>query len=91
MLALAREQAGDHEPHLPGIAELVARRTELDAPMTEVMQSLIHMHLNRVLGPRQIEQEVVIYDYLRRFCRSEVARDRRVLSVLGPDTEDDAV
>jgi thiopeptide-type bacteriocin biosynthesis protein len=59
------------------IMELARLDHALELPVTDIVSSLMHMHLNRVLGVSQMVQEVVIYDYLRRHYRSEVARLRR--------------
>jgi thiopeptide-type bacteriocin biosynthesis protein len=58
------------------IIELSRLNGILEIPLIEVVSSLMHMHLNRVLGVSQRGQEVVIYDYLRRHYRSEAAKAR---------------
>lgn len=73
IVAMSRTQLSSHARY-ESVAELSQRRKELQAPLVHVMSSLIHMHLNRVLGVRQSDQEVVVYDYLQRYYRSEIAR-----------------
>jgi thiopeptide-type bacteriocin biosynthesis protein len=69
----------------PGFQVLEARADRLREPARElaarlgprtadVGRSLIHMHLNRMLHASQRAQELVIYDLLRRHCRSAQAR-----------------
>lgn len=41
------------------------------------MSSLIHMHVNRILGWAIPQQELLIYDFLVRHYRSGIARSRR--------------
>ena len=54
--------------------ELPRLNSALDLSVTDIVSSLMHMHLNRVLGVSQMTQEIVIYDYLRRHYRSEAAK-----------------
>jgi lantibiotic biosynthesis protein len=49
-------------------------RTELSCPVEQIIHSLIHMFLNRVLRSSQRLQEMVIYEFLTRLYDSEVAR-----------------
>lgn len=42
--------------------------------LDEIMQSLIHMTMNRIFVAQQRKHEVVLYGFLERYYRSEVAR-----------------
>jgi lantibiotic biosynthesis protein len=54
-----------------------ARDERLDASITELAGSLLHMHACRLLRSMQREQELVLYDFLARLYESEGARARR--------------
>lgn len=58
-----------------GLAAL-ERRGGLSLPLSEVISSFLHMHVNRALrlGPRR--QELMLYDFLARFYESQTARGR---------------
>jgi thiopeptide-type bacteriocin biosynthesis protein len=58
------------------IMKLAQLNGALDLSVADIVSSLMHMHLNRVLGVSQMPQEIVIYDYLRRHYRSESAKSR---------------
>lgn len=62
----------------PIVAEL--HRLEAAGQLTrsrmELADSLIHMHINRLLRSAQRTQEMVIYDFLARIYRSRAARAR---------------
>jgi thiopeptide-type bacteriocin biosynthesis protein len=47
---------------------------KLDVPNVEILSSLLHMHVNRLLPSQQRTQELVLYDLLTRHYRSEIAR-----------------
>jgi len=49
-------------------------RTDLSCPLEEIVHSLIHMFLNRVLRSSQRLQEMVTYEFLARLYDSEAAR-----------------
>ena len=55
----------------------LAHAGQLTVPMTQLSQSLIHMHVNRMLRGEHRRQEAVIYDLLARIYRSREARHRR--------------
>jgi thiopeptide-type bacteriocin biosynthesis protein len=60
------------------VAALVAlaRSGDLTVSLTELIASLVHMHLNRLLRGAAKAHETVLYDYLRRVYQSRIARGR---------------
>jgi thiopeptide-type bacteriocin biosynthesis protein len=60
----------------PLIAELRRLRQtgELSVSLTGLVQSYVHMHLNRLLRSAANHHEVVIYDFLSRFYDARLAR-----------------
>jgi len=46
----------------------------LSIPFTELAPSYLHMHANRMLRSAARAQELVLYDFLLRACRSKMAR-----------------
>ncbi len=63
-------------------ADLVAEFRRLDAegllvtPLSEIVQSLVHMTLNRVFLVNPREHELVVYDFLRRHLLAEQAKQK---------------
>jgi thiopeptide-type bacteriocin biosynthesis protein len=55
----------------------LAHTGQLTTSMSQLSQSLIHMHVNRMLRGEHRRQEAVIYDLLARVYRSREARQRR--------------
>lgn len=68
--------AARNEQLKPITAELLAveARAGLTTSLEALLESHIHMHLNRVLRSAQRAQEMVIYDFLARLYRSSQAR-----------------
>ena len=62
----------------PIVAELREREQagELTSPIEEMAWSYVHMHANRLLRSVARAQELVIYDFLKRYYDSLVARAR---------------
>ena len=58
--------------HLLGLAD--AGRLEVSIP--RLAQSLVHLHVNRILRSEARAQELVLYDFLCRLYRSQAARER---------------
>jgi thiopeptide-type bacteriocin biosynthesis protein len=60
-------------------AELLAleRRGRLQMPMQAILQSVIHMFVNRLSRSAGPEHELVVYDYLVQLYRSQLARTAR--------------
>jgi hypothetical protein len=58
------------------LAELGLREAagRLSVPRTELAQSYLHMHANRLLRSLQRQQEFVLYDFLSRQYESRNAR-----------------
>ncbi len=56
------------------ILELTENRQDLDS----LMGSLIHMTMNRIFVAQQRKHEVVVYGFMERFYRSEVAKNKYV-------------
>ena len=50
---------------------------ELSLPLTDLLQSYIHMLVNRLIPSQARFHELVLYDFLYRQYRSEVARNRK--------------
>ncbi len=44
--------------------------------LDEIMHSLVHMTMNRIFVARQRKHEVVLYGFLERFYRSELAKEK---------------
>ncbi len=53
------------------------RAGRLTVPLTEIAGSYLHMHANRMLRASARQQELVLYDFLERLYRSQLARSRR--------------
>jgi lantibiotic biosynthesis protein len=51
---------------------------QLETSQDELVQSLIHMHCNRLFSAKQRSHEVVFYDFLLRILESQQARARVV-------------
>ena len=64
----------------PLIAEVHALSVQgvLSVSINDLLSSLIHMYVNRVLRSEQRTQELVIYDFLVRLYASEIARHKTV-------------
>jgi thiopeptide-type bacteriocin biosynthesis protein len=83
---LARDPAIDAEhDYAPGLAILAERSARLaalrpaprDVPgFAGLAWSLVHMHVNRLLHASQRAQELVLYDFLRRWHEARRARRR---------------
>jgi thiopeptide-type bacteriocin biosynthesis protein len=58
------------------VAELIAleRRGRLQMPLQAILQSVIHMFVNRLSRSAGPEHELVVYDYLVQLYRSQLAR-----------------
>jgi lantibiotic biosynthesis protein len=70
--ALSRRSAAV-APLIQEMHELQVRR-ELSCPLEQIVHSLIHMFLNRLMRSSQRLQEMVVYEFLARLYDSEVAR-----------------
>ena len=60
-------------PLIQEIYDLQARG-DLSCPLEQIVHSLVHMFVNRVLRSSQRLQEMVIYEFLARLYDSEIAR-----------------
>jgi thiopeptide-type bacteriocin biosynthesis protein len=58
-------------------------RGQLASPLTQILASLTHMHVNRVLRQSSARQEQGLYDFLFRFHESQLARAKRGAASLG--------
>jgi thiopeptide-type bacteriocin biosynthesis protein len=60
----------------PFVAEIkaAAQTGGLSVPLTKLAGSFMHMHVNRLLRSQQRQQELVLYDFLKRMYSSAVAR-----------------
>jgi len=47
-----------------------------DPKLNDVLRSLIHMNMNRIFPSQQRKHEVVLYGFLERYYRSEVAKKK---------------
>ena len=76
----ARDAAHDYAPALAILADRSARLAELRPALRALPSfdgfawSLVHMHANRMLHASQRAQELVLYDFLRRWHESRRAR-----------------
>ena len=50
-------------------------RGELSRPLTSIVESIMHMSVNRILLTKPREHELVIYDFLRRHTLSQLTQD----------------
>jgi len=50
---------------------------QLTLPLTRLAESLLHMHVNRMLISDHRAQELILYDFLERLYRSRLARQRK--------------
>ena len=50
---------------------------ELMQPVSELVSSYVHMHLNRMFRSAQNAQEMVLYDFLARTYDSKLAKEKR--------------
>ncbi|MCU1228613.1 MAG: Lanthionine biosynthesis protein LanB [Acidobacteria bacterium] len=71
------------------VAELIAleRRGRLQMPLQAILQSVIHMFVNRLSRSAGPEHELVVYDYLVQLYRSQLARNTRAQAALLPPGE----
>src|SRR5262245_26030335 len=67
------ERSARWRPLLARLAEL-ERVNELTRPLDSLLQSLLHMHVNRVLRGAQRPQEALIYQFVRNHWESQQAR-----------------
>jgi thiopeptide-type bacteriocin biosynthesis protein len=51
----------------------IRARPDLTAPWEDIVASLIHMHVNRVMASEPRKHEAVLYDFLRRIYATELA------------------
>lgn len=60
------------------ISELVSLKSKnrLEIPLDNLLSSLIHMLMNRLFRSKQRLHEMVIYGFLFRFYRSEIAKEK---------------
>jgi thiopeptide-type bacteriocin biosynthesis protein len=61
------------------VDELVALEAtgELTRPVSDILWSLIHMSVNRIVRTRPREQEACLYHVLSRYCTARLAREAR--------------
>lgn len=60
----------------------LSRKEQLAMPLDELIASYIHMLLNRLLKNKQRMHEMVIYDFMWRTYRSEIAKNKQLKTVL---------
>ncbi|MFP2927863.1 lantibiotic dehydratase [Pyxidicoccus sp. 3LG] len=67
------------ERHAPGMEELRALSAagRLTQSLSQLAESLVHMHTNRMLRAAARAQELVLYDFLHRLYESRAARERK--------------
>lgn len=53
-----------------------ARALQLQAPLSSILLSFVHMHVNRMIRTMHRAQELVLYDLLRRHYRANKARSQ---------------
>jgi len=78
-LAALHAHADAYRPAVAALADelrALERTRRLTVRMTELAQSLVHMHVNRLLRGEHRRQEAVIYDLLGRVYRGRAARRR---------------
>ncbi|WP_394835754.1 lantibiotic dehydratase [Pendulispora rubella] len=56
----------------------------LQTPLEDILQSFIHMHVNRVIRDNPRAHEMVLYDFLFRAYDSAAARSRRAAAPVAP-------
>jgi thiopeptide-type bacteriocin biosynthesis protein len=61
---------------LRGQLAALAAAGRLNQPVADVVQSYIHMHVNRLIRSSQRLHELVLYDLLRRHYEGVIARNR---------------
>jgi thiopeptide-type bacteriocin biosynthesis protein len=49
-------------------------KNELERPLNDLMSSYIHMMCNRLFKSKQRLHELVVYDFMERFYKSEIAK-----------------
>jgi thiopeptide-type bacteriocin biosynthesis protein len=49
---------------------------QLQMPLTDLMSSYSHMMVNRLFKSKQRTHEMVLYDFLHRYYKSEIARQK---------------
>jgi len=52
------------------------KNKNLEVDFTELISSFIHMMVNRLFRSRQRIHELVLYDFLSRFYKSKIAREK---------------
>ncbi len=63
----------DHRAWIEELRHL-ERRNQLQRPLSDIVPSLAHMHVNRVIRSAANAHELVIYDFLERLYASKLAR-----------------
>jgi thiopeptide-type bacteriocin biosynthesis protein len=77
-LAVARRRLAQMAPYSAFLEKL--RDAALEIPYLDVLRSLMHMHVNRVIPAHTSLYEVAMYDYLRRHYTSELRQAGERLS-----------
>jgi thiopeptide-type bacteriocin biosynthesis protein len=75
-LSLLRERSLPMMKVVAQLKELEAQKT-LTTTLTDLAASYLHMHANRMLRGAARNQELVMYDFLRRIYESQEARQRK--------------
>jgi thiopeptide-type bacteriocin biosynthesis protein len=55
----------------------LAGQDQLEVPLAELVASFIHMHVNRLIPAQARLHELVLYDFLYRHYKSELARQQK--------------
>ncbi len=66
----------DYGPWIEELQDL-ERQGRLQRPLRDIVPSLVHMHVNRMIRTAANQHELVIYDFLERLYASRLARQRR--------------
>lgn len=74
LVAFARRSAALRP--LGGQLAALAAAGRLNQPLIDIVQSYIHMHVNRLIRSSQRLHELVLYDLLRRYYEGVIARNR---------------
>ena len=70
-----KDRSADSAPAIRNIFEL-HERDRMDVKRNDLLSSLIHMSLNRIFPNNNRQHEMLIYDLLFRYYKSQLMRDR---------------
>jgi thiopeptide-type bacteriocin biosynthesis protein len=93
--AYARQEAAYQAPYCQkslALLESVSRQLRaksaagsLEVPLTEIVSSFIHLHVNRLIPGQQRLHELLLYDFLCRHYKTKLALEKKNSLFFAPD------